>query len=64
MSYRTCGGGGYGDPLQRELKAVLLDVRDGKIRLERASKVYGVAINPITYEVDQNRTKELRSKKE
>lgn len=64
VSYRTCGGGGYGNPFQRELKAVLLDVREGKIGLERASKVYGVAINPITYEVDQKQTKALRSKKE
>jgi N-methylhydantoinase B len=44
VSYRTCGGGGYGDPRERDPQAVLKDVREGKISPERARKVYGVDV--------------------
>ena len=37
-------GGGYGDPLERELHQVLEDVRDGYISIERAESDYGVII--------------------
>jgi N-methylhydantoinase B len=37
----TAGGGGYGDPLQRERSAVLRDVENGTITLEEARQVYG-----------------------
>jgi N-methylhydantoinase B len=39
-----CGGGGYGDPLEREPERVLEDVIEGKISLGRACDVYGVII--------------------
>lgn len=39
---RTAGGGGYGDPLEREPEAVARDVRFGYITPETASKIYGV----------------------
>jgi N-methylhydantoinase B len=38
----TAGGGGYGDPLQRERSAVLSDVENGTITLEEARQVYGL----------------------
>ena len=41
----TPGGGGFGTPSQRDPEAVLRDVRDGKISLERASSIYRVAID-------------------
>ena len=41
-SYRTCGGGGYGDPHRRDRQAVLRDVRDGKVSAQRARDVYGI----------------------
>ncbi|WP_376088863.1 hydantoinase B/oxoprolinase family protein [Roseomonas sp. CCTCC AB2023176] len=41
-----CGGAGYGDPLARDVQAVLDDVRDGMISTEAASRDYGVAIGP------------------
>ena len=44
ISYRTSGGGGFEDPLQRDPELVLSDVVDGKVSVERASSVYGVAI--------------------
>jgi N-methylhydantoinase B len=41
ISYRTCGGGGYGPPHARDPERVARDVREGKVSLERARTVYG-----------------------
>jgi len=41
VSYRTCGGGGYGSPAARERELVARDVREGKVSAERAREVYG-----------------------
>jgi N-methylhydantoinase B len=41
---RTTGGGGWGDPLDREPAAVLRDVRWGKVSLTAARDDYGVII--------------------
>jgi N-methylhydantoinase B len=61
MSYRTCGGGGYGPPHQRDPLAVLADVREGKVGLERAGDVYGVAIDAEAWRVDEEETARLRA---
>lgn len=45
ISYRTCGGGGYGPPLEREPELVMEDVLDGKVSVEHATQQYGVVIN-------------------
>jgi len=42
VSVRTPGGGGFGDPADRDRDAVLRDVRLGKCSIERARSVYGV----------------------
>jgi N-methylhydantoinase B len=42
VSVRTPGGGGYGDPSERDEEDVLADLRDGKISPRRAEEVYGV----------------------
>jgi N-methylhydantoinase B len=60
VSYRTCGGGGYGRPFEREPGRVLRDVRDGKVSPARARAVYGVAIDPATWTVDAAETARLR----
>jgi N-methylhydantoinase B len=41
---RTTGGGGWGDPLDRDPAAVLRDVRWGKVSLGAAQADYGVVI--------------------
>jgi N-methylhydantoinase B len=41
VSYRTCGGGGYGPPSERDPEAVRRDVREGKVSAERARELYG-----------------------
>lgn len=40
------GGGGYGDPLDREMQAVWQDVRNGFVSNEAAEKIYGVIFGP------------------
>jgi N-methylhydantoinase B len=44
ISVRTCGGGGYGPPRERDPELVRRDVREGKVSAARAHDVYGVAI--------------------
>jgi N-methylhydantoinase B len=59
ISVRTCGGGGYGRPAEREPERVLLDVLQGKVSAERAREIYKVAI--ADRRVDEATTKELRA---
>jgi N-methylhydantoinase B len=40
----TTGGGGWGDPLEREIERVELDVRQGKVSAAAARADYGVVI--------------------
>jgi N-methylhydantoinase B len=42
----SAGGGGYGDPLDREPVKVLADVRYGYIGAEKARSTYGVIVSP------------------
>jgi N-methylhydantoinase B len=58
ISYRTCGGGGYGPPRERSPERVLRDVREGKISAARAREVYEVAIEDR--QLDEPATVELR----
>ena len=58
VSYRTCGGGGYGPPEEREPSRVLRDVLEGKVSAERARDVYRVAVEGR--ELDVMATEELR----
>jgi len=62
----SSGGGGYGDPLERETELVLQDVIDGYVSTERARKDYGVVIQPIDptvcdYRIDLEATREERA---
>jgi N-methylhydantoinase B len=65
------GGGGYGDPRQRDPERVLTDVVDGYVSIERAREDYGVAIDylgephrlvrpPRLYRIDWEATQQLR----
>ena len=60
ISIRTSGGGGWGDPLERDPNLVLEDYRNELITLETAEKVYGVVIDPERMEVNWEATKRLR----
>ena len=54
------GGGGYASPLDRDPEAVLSDVRNGKVSLDRALEVYGVAIDAESWMVLEEETVALR----
>ena len=41
----TAGGGGWGDPLEREAELVLDDVKDGFVSMRAALDDYGVVID-------------------
>jgi N-methylhydantoinase B len=56
------GGGGYGNPHERDPEMVASDVMEGYVSLESARTDYGVAMKPKTNEVDEQETKKLRSK--
>ena len=58
----TAGGGGYGQPLQRESARVLDDVLDGKISTEYAERVYGVVMVESGDRVDDAATRSLRDR--
>lgn len=49
----SAGGGGFGDALERDPKAVLEDVIDGYVSVGRAAKDYGVVIHAIDPEIDK-----------
>jgi N-methylhydantoinase B len=61
VSYRTCGGGGFGDPYERDPDLVLRDVRELKVSSQRALEEYGVRINGTS--VDLTETSELRAQR-
>lgn len=49
----SAGGGGLGDPLERDIHSVLEDVIDEYVSIERARKDYGVVIREIDRDLDQ-----------
>ena len=55
------GGGGYGDPLERDVYAVLDDVEQEKLTPEYARREHGVVINPETLDLDLSATEKLRA---
>jgi N-methylhydantoinase B len=59
----TGGGGGWGNPLERDIEAVRQDVLNELVSIERARDVYGVVIDPKTLQVDYEATKKLRAQK-
>lgn len=56
------GGGGVGDPLDRETEKVRLDTLNEYISIQAARDDYGVVIDPKTFEVDEEATAALRKK--
>jgi N-methylhydantoinase B len=57
----SAGGGGYGDPLERDPEAVLEDVVEGHVTVGRALTDYGVAVRELDpdlarYELDPEQT--------
>jgi len=61
IRFCQASGGGYGDPLMRDIMQVKRDVRDEFITAETARRIYGVIIDDVTNEVDLEATKKLRN---
>jgi N-methylhydantoinase B/oxoprolinase/acetone carboxylase alpha subunit len=61
LYHRTAGGGGCGDPFDREPEAVAQDVLDEKISKSSARENYGVVLDGEGA-VDQKQTAQLRAR--
>lgn len=66
LSLHTPGGGGYGNPLDRDPQAVLDDVRKGKISVVAAREQYGVVVEESDdgFELDDETTHEVRQERQ
>ena len=60
LDHFQAGGGGYGDPFERDLDAVLIDVRSGLVSPESAQRDYGVVVDMERWVVDVGATRALR----
>jgi N-methylhydantoinase B len=63
----SAGGGGYGDPLERDPESVCEDVTEAYVSIERALKDYGVVVRELDadmaeYDVDVEATRAARAK--
>jgi len=63
ISFISAGGGGYGDPFERDPKAVERDVQYGYVSIEKAKQDYGVIIEPDSMTLDLETTLQLRKNK-
>jgi N-methylhydantoinase B len=65
--YLTNGGGGWGDPLERDPERVRRDVRDGYVTIQGAARDYGVVVrgdaerDPEGLVLDSDATQKLRA---
>ena len=57
----TTGGGGWGDPLERDPARVLRDVRNGLVSDASARADYGVVLDTAQWKVDEVATRALRT---
>jgi N-methylhydantoinase B len=61
LRHVLAGGGGWGDPLERDPQAVLRDVRNEFLSVTRARVDYGVIVDTTAWRVDEAATKTLRA---
>jgi N-methylhydantoinase B len=62
VALRSAGGGGWGNPLDRDATRVLMDVIRGYVSLEKATSDYGVVIDLAKKQIDEAATKALRER--
>ncbi len=56
----VAGGGGYGNPFERDVELVENDVVNGYVSMEKAKENYGVVIDPETMKSEPEETAKLR----
>ena len=61
IRHEWAGGGGWGDPLERDPERVLRDVRNEYVSADSARDDYGVVIDTGTWTVDEAATSALRA---
>ncbi len=61
LDIHSAGGGGYGDPMQRDPESVARDVANGYVSIKQARVDYGVIIDPATLKFDPVLTEKERS---
>jgi N-methylhydantoinase B len=61
LIYRTAGGGGWKDPLDRPAERVALDVQRGLVSAEKAARDYGVVVHAKTFALDAPATDTKRA---
>ena len=60
ITIRAGGGGGFGEPHERDAGRVAEDVRQGYVSHAAAAQHYGVVLDPQTLEIDQAATRQRR----
>jgi len=60
LVYLCGGGGGYGDPLERDPQLVLKDVSEGECTAGYARENYGVVVAPGSLDLDEGATEKVR----
>lgn len=61
VTFLSQGGGGYGDPYEREPAFVLNDMQKGLLSEDQAREQYGVVLNSNGKTIDEASTKLLRN---
>ena len=63
LRLETCGGGGWGDPLEREPERVRQDVARGFVTGRGAFEDYGVVLEAATLDIDKTATDDERRRR-
>jgi N-methylhydantoinase B len=63
VTIMTAGGGGWGDPFDREPSRVRMDVIEEYISRDDARETYGVVLDAVTNVVDEDATVKLRTQR-
>jgi N-methylhydantoinase B len=63
IEFHSAGGGGYGDPLERDPREVEQDVFNEYVSIDQALNDYGVTIDPKTKKADLKETQKVREQR-
>ena len=61
IDHTFAGGGGWGNPLDRDMESLQADLLDEKITVEGALADYSLVADPETLLIDAEATRQLRS---
>lgn len=63
ITFNSAGGGGFGNPLERDIAAVERDVKFEYVSIGKAERVYGVVIDPVSGSADTAASHTLREER-